>query len=255
MEKEVRMNALFNTAKTAIMTAVLLAMALPLIVNAQQQQQQPQQQPQPQQERQQQQQQQRDQARPMEEVGKAADVLQKMRTDADMRQLLDEAKGVFLIPDYAAAALVIGGAGGEGVLLTREDDEWRNPAFYNVGSISAGLQAGVAVGPIALVLLTDKVLNNFKDENNFSLTADAGYAIIDWSARARGELGEGNDVVVWTDTEGLFGELAVGITDVNWDRERNQEYYGQQVSATQVLGGEVQNPHEQMLQQALREQQ
>jgi len=192
---------------------------------------------------------------PVEDVEEAAGVLRAMEQNADMKRLLDDAKGVFLVPDYATAALIIGGAGGEGVLLKKQTDgQWSNPVFYNIGSLSGGLQAGAAAGSIAMVLMSDQALDSFQDETSFGLTADAGYSIVNWSDRNRAEIGLGTDVVMWTDTDGLFGDLSVGVTGITPDDDEMAEYYGQKVQPDAVFAGEVENPHEQMLQQALREQ-
>jgi lipid-binding SYLF domain-containing protein len=192
---------------------------------------------------------------PMEDVQESAEVVQNMQQEADMQQLLDRAKGVFIIPDYATAALIVGGEGGKGVLLKKqEDDSWSNPVFYNVGGLSVGLQAGAAAGSIAMVLLSENAIETFGSETNFGFTADAGFSIINWSERARAEIGMGTDAVVWTDTEGLFGELAVGVTGVTPDEEDIAEYYEQEAEPSQILAGDVENPHDEMLQQALREQ-
>lgn len=195
-----------------------------------------------------------DQVGPVEDVREAANVLQEMQTDPDMRRMLDDAQGVFVIPDYVTAALIIGGSGGEGVLFTRDNGEWSNPAFYDIGEIDVGAQAGVSAGSIAMVLASEAAINNFKEDNNFALNADAGYSIVNWSDRAQAEVGMDSDVIVWTDTQGLLGELSVGVTGISFDEEENQEYYGQQASAEEILDGNVQDPQEQMLQQALREQ-
>lgn len=190
----------------------------------------------------------------MEDVHESLEILQDMRDDSELRALLDEAEGIFIVPDYATAALIIGAAGGGGVLFVKEDGEWGNPALYDVGSLSAGIQAGVAAGSIAMVLLSEQAVDSFRSDTNFSLTADAGFSVVDWSSRARGELGGGSDVVVWTDTEGLFAELAIGINNIIWDDEENERYYGREVSPESILDGEVANPHKHLVQQALREQ-
>src|SRR5690606_16082484 len=167
---------------------------------------------------------------PVEDVEEAAGVLRAMEQNADMKRLLDDAKGVFLVPDYATAALIIGGAGGEGVLLKKQTDgQWSNPVFYNIGSLSGGLQAGAAAGSIAMVLMSDQALDSFQDETSFGLTADAGYSIVNWSDRNRAEIGLGTDVVMWTDTDGLFGDLSVGVTGITPDDDEMAEYYGQEV--------------------------
>lgn len=188
-----------------------------------------------------------------DQVAEAAEILKGMEEQSDLRPLVEEAHGVFVVPDYATAALIVGAAGGEGILFTRTDGSWGNPGFYDVGSLSAGLQAGVAAGAIAMILMTPEAVEVFKSETNFGLTAEAGFSIVDWSARARTEIDEGSDVIVWTDTEGLFAELAIGINNVTWDEEENEKYYGQQVTAPAVIDDEVADPHQEMLQHALKD--
>lgn len=185
-----------------------------------------------------------------EQITESTQVLKQMSEDPEVKELLSQSKGVFVMPDYATAALIIGGEGGEGVLLSQREGEWGNPAFYDVGAISAGLQAGVAAGSITLILMTDKAVDAFKEESNFSLSSAAGLSVINYSARAQGEIGEGNDVIAWTDTEGLFGELSVGISNINWDEEENQAYYGQPTTPEQVISGTVtaEDPSEELSQ-------
>lgn len=190
---------------------------------------------------------------PIEQVRESVRVLQDMQKDSGLRRLLDEARGVFVVPDYGSAALIIGAAGGEGVLLVKEQGEWARPGFYDIGSLSAGIQAGVTAGSIAMVLLSEQALDAFRENSNFSLTLDAGLSLVDWSARASGELGQGNDVVVWSDMEGLFAALTLGINNISWDDADNEQYYGQATSPQAILAGAVPDPYRQMLQHALRE--
>lgn len=188
-----------------------------------------------------------------EQVAEAAEILAEMQEESDLRALLEEAHGVFVVPDYATAALIVGAGGGEGVLFTRTEGSWGNPGFYDVGSLSAGLQAGVAAGAIATILMTPESVEVFKSDTNFALTAEAGFSIVDWSARARTEIDEGSDAIVWTDTEGLFADLAIGFNNVTWDEEENKDYYGQEVTAPAVINDEVADPHQDLLQQALKQ--
>jgi lipid-binding SYLF domain-containing protein len=193
---------------------------------------------------------------PVEDVREAAAVIRQMRTqtDGDAAQLLEQARGVFVVPDYATAALLAGVSGGEGVLLTKRDGEWGNPAFYDIGRLSVGVQVGAAAGSIVLVLMSDKAVESFKqEENTFSLTADAGLSIVNWSAWAQGEVGREGDIVMWTDVEGLMGAVAVGVSGVSWDEEENAAYYGRPVTMAQILEGEVKSPHEDEVKRLLSE--
>src|SRR5690606_11451835 len=156
--------------------------------------------------------------------------------------------------DYATASLLVGGAGGEGVLLTNENGQWVNPGFYDIGNIDIGLQAGGAAGSMVFALMNDEALKPFQTSGTeFELTAEAGLTIVNWSAEATAAgAGEG-DVLVWTDTEGLLAEASIGVGGVAWDEEEAREYYGQDVEAEQVLAGNVQNPHEATLQSEFAE--
>ncbi len=176
---------------------------------------------------------------PREDVQESVQIVQQMQSDAEVNKLLEQASGIFVVPDYAAAALIVGGAGGEGVLIPKTNNQWGHPAFYDIGSASLGVQAGVEAGSIAMILMNDKALQSFKQQNNFSLDAEAGLSIVNWSARAEAKAGMKGDIVVWTDTEGLFGEVAIAVSDINWDDDENAAYYGEEVTAEQIISGNI----------------
>lgn len=173
------------------------------------------------------------------QVDEAARVVMQMKREPRIAQLLQQAKGVFIVPDYAKAAALVGGRGGGGVVLVKQDGKWSNPAFFNIGAASVGAQAGVAVGSMAMLLMSDKAVDMFQNQdNNFSLNANAGLTLVNYSAQAQGDYGKG-DVVVWTDTEGAFAGASVGVSDINRDEEENRAYYGKNVSARQILTGKL----------------
>lgn len=151
--------------------------------------------------------------------------LKQMKQDPQLRQTLQQSSGVFVIPDYGRGALIVGARGGEGVLMTGTGDRFDTPVFYDYGGISAGLQAGAEAGGVAMILRTDEALDSFMQEDNWSLNADAGLTVVNWSARAQGSVGKG-DVVVWSDTEGLLGDAALSVTDIHFDDEETAAFYG-----------------------------
>lgn len=194
------------------------------------------------------------QTSPQERLEDAIEVLKEMQSDRRMRELLERSYGVFIVPDYGEAALIIGSGGGEGVLLLRENGRWTNPAFYQAGSLSAGLQAGVIAGSLALVLVSERAAENFYRAHNFSLSFESGLVMVDRSAWARGDAEEDMDILVWSDTEGLLAELAISMNSIIWQPDANGDYYGRRVSPDQVLSGEVINPYQSDLEQAFLEQ-
>ncbi|WP_056446333.1 lipid-binding SYLF domain-containing protein [Massilia sp. Root335] len=168
-------------------------------------------------------------------VSDAVGVVHTMDNEAGMAGLLDRARGVFIVPTYGRAALGVGGAGGAGVLMVRRaDGTWGNPAFFDIGGLSIGLQAGAEGGPIALLLLNQKAVDSFRNRNNFSLSADAGLTVVNFARMAQGSTA--GDVVVWSGSKGLFGNaVTVGINDVRYNRRLTEAYYGKPTTALQAI--------------------
>lgn len=185
-------------------------------------------------------------------VDDAVAVVKRMRDDKNMAKLMADAKGVFIVPKYGRAAVGVGGAGGAGVLLVKRDnDKWSDPVFYNMGGISVGAQAGAEGGPIAMVLNNDKAVNKFMEKNSFSLSADAGLTVVNWSKMVQGTAGAG-DVVVWTGTKGLFGDVAtIGVNDIRFNQSLTNGYYHRTLSAKDVIDGAAKNAQADSLKQAV----
>lgn len=178
-----------------------------------------------------------------EEVREAQAFVREMLIEADLRGALAGAEGVLLVPDYGRGAVGVGGAGGSGVLYVRQNGEWNGPAFYNIGSISLGLQAGATAGQIAMLLMTDRAVSSFKGNTTFSLDAEAGLTILDYSARGKASLGT-QDVVLYSDTEGAFAGVSLGASAITPDEEANRAFYGKAaVSPSEIMNGQLRATH------------
>lgn len=186
----------------------------------------------------------------IEQVQGAAEVLGKMKQDPGTEALLERAQGLFILPQYGRGAAVVGARGGEGVLVIRNEDDWAGPAFYDYGGLSVGAQAGGKGGSIVMILMTEEAVEGFKGDTDFSVTADAGLTIAEYSEQAQASL-PNNDVVVWSDTEGLFAGAAIGMTGIRRDADDNRAYYDKAASVDQIFMGSVTNPHSQELHEEL----
>jgi lipid-binding SYLF domain-containing protein len=183
-------------------------------------------------------------------VNKAVQVVHVMESDPSVAAHLKSAKGVYVIPNYGRGAFVIGGRGGAGVLLVQQAGTWSNPAFYSMGGGSIGIEAGGEGGSMAFILNNQKAIDSFTQNNKFSLNADAGLTIVDWSKKGMGDAGWG-DITAWANTKGLFGGADISITGISYDQKKTSAYYGQQVASRDVLAGKVANPQADALKQAL----
>lgn len=174
-------------------------------------------------------------------VTEAAAEAKKMSADPQLKKLLAKAKGVYLVPEFGRGALVIGGRGGAGVMLARKDGKWTDPAFYDMGGISVGAQAGGSGGAVAFLLMTQGAVDAFKSGNKFSLNAGAGLSIVNYSANAQSSWGKG-DIILWSNTKGAYAGATISVTDINWADTNNQAYYGRKVDPSKVLAGDVATP-------------
>jgi SH3 domain-containing YSC84-like protein 1 len=184
-------------------------------------------------------------------VDGAVEAVERMKQDQRIAPLLEQAKGVLIVPRYREGAAIIGGHGGVGVLLARRKNAWTDPAFYRVGGISVGLQVGGASGPVVMLLMSDKAVVKFRDSlSSWSLGGKAGLTIADFSHQNDHPMNS-LDVIVWSGVRGLFGGVAFSATDVTPDTSADHAYYHSPVAPLQILVGAVTNPNAQPLRDAL----
>lgn len=185
-------------------------------------------------------------------VSEAVGVVRKLDGVEQMQGVLNSARGIFIVPKYRRAAVGVGAAGGAGVLLVRNPDGgWSDPVFYNAAGLSIGLQAGAEGGNLALILNNDKAVNQFLKKNNFSVNAKAGLTVVRWNRMVQGTAGAG-DVIAWTDTSGLFGDVAtIEVNDIRFNQNATNAYYQRTLSATDVIKGTTRNPQAAPLVEAL----
>lgn len=174
----------------------------------------------------------------IESLNEAKQVIGQMEADTRLKKLMQQAKGLFIVPQYTKAGLGIGGEGGSGVMVANNNGEWSGPAFYNLGGISVGAQAGVETGAVAMLLMTDKAVANFMEKDKFSVDAEAGLTIANYTAQANLTAGR-DDIVIWTDTQGAFVGGTVGASDIRFDADDNAALYQPGVTAADILRGKV----------------
>lgn len=184
-------------------------------------------------------------------VNDAAQTVKKIKADSRFDTMLKQSKGVFIMPNVVQGAFIVGGKGAQGVLLKHNSDgTWSNPVFLTLGSVSVGAQAGGKAGPAAMILMTDKAVNDFTQANNFSINSNAGLTVVNYSAKGQAPVGKG-DIVIWSDQSGAFAGVNVSGADISQNPTEDYTYYGKHVGAKQILSGDVSNPHASKLKDAL----
>jgi len=173
-------------------------------------------------------------------VDKSKLTAEKMLNDPQLgtlRNWMKSAKGVLIVPSFLKAGFVVGGAGGSGVLLSRDSGgNWSAPAFYTIGAGSIGLQAGVQDAEMILVIMTDKGLNALIN-SEVKLGADASVAVGEIGAGVEGSTtaGFGKDIYTYSKTSGLYGGASVEGAWVRFREGLNGEYYGKTATPRAIV--------------------
>lgn len=170
------------------------------------------------------------------------------------RSELTNARGVVIFPSVFKGALLVGGEGGNGVLLTRNDaGQWSYPAFYTMGSGSLGFQAGAQSSELVLILRNDKAVNAIISDQA-KLGGDVGITFGTLGAGVEGATTTnlGADIVGVSRNVGLYGGFSLEGATLVRRNDLNQAYYD--ASATPqgiVLERRYANPDADPLRRAL----
>jgi len=178
-------------------------------------------------------------------VTEARTAVEEMKTSPQneaFQDALADAKGVLIVPDFYKGGLIVGGATGEGVLLTREGnaDSWSDPAFYRLSSGSLGLQAGFKESELVLVVRSEQALDKFM-EDKITLGAEGGIAVAKIGA-GMGAASTSNvdaDVIAFTHSEGAFAGVSLEGSVLSTAEKLNHAYYGKPMTPNQILHGEM----------------
>lgn len=163
-----------------------------------------------------------------------------------IRNLMRDAKGVFIAPQVLKGAFIVGASGGSGVFLAREGNtkKWSGPAFYTIGSVSFGLQIGGEASEIVLLAMTDRGVSALLG-STVKLGADASVAV--------GPIGGGAsaataalsaDIISFARAKGAYAGISVDGAVVAVRSDWNNAYYGKSVEPADILVRRaVSNPH------------
>ena len=172
------------------------------------------------------------------------------------REHIQDAKGLFIVPQYMKGALIYGAAGGSGIFVAKDEKtgEWSEPAFFTMGAASFGFQFGAQMSEVVLLVLTQRGVDSLL-LGNFKLGADGSVAVGPVGAGISGATTPNlsADLLSFVRAKGLFAGLslegAVLISRDEWSRA----YYGKPVAPTDiVIRREVKNPHSETLRGEIR---
>ncbi len=172
-------------------------------------------------------------------VDQSVAVLRSVGADPKLAGQLSRARGVLIIPRYGQGGLIVGARGGEGLILVRSREHWSDPAFYKVRSVTLGAQIGAQGGSVALLLMSQKAIDDVMGGNNFSIDANAGLSVAKASAQTQAAVAGAPDAILWSNVKGAYAGANIGVSDVAQDRATDRAFYHRDVAVSDILTGRV----------------
>lgn len=164
---------------------------------------------------------------------------------------VDQAYGIFVVPQMLRGGFIIGGSGGSGVLLVRDrrTDTWSYPAFYTMTSLSLGLQAGADASEMVLMIMTEEGLNAMLS-TELKLGADISVAAGPVGKNTKAQTA---DVLAFGRAKGVFGGISFEGALITPRNQWNNAYYGGKMLTPIdiLLRHFVSNPQADQLRQAM----
>jgi lipid-binding SYLF domain-containing protein len=166
---------------------------------------------------------------------------------------LHQARAVLIVPRLLKAGFMVGGEGGEGVLMVQaRDATWSNPAFYGIGSASFGLQAGAEQSEMVLLVMTQRGLDGLLNDH-FKIGAQGGITVATLGSGVEAAISGANppDIIVWSSSTGLYGGLTIDGSIVHPNHDDDAKWYGRPITTRDILFGRFDYPRAAGLRQEL----
>jgi SH3 domain-containing YSC84-like protein 1 len=163
-------------------------------------------------------------------VNKARMTLENFANAREMegfRNLVKNARGIFIAPQVLKGAFVIGVSGGSRVFVVRDrkSGTLAGPAFYTIGEASFGFQARGEASEVIFLAMTDRGITALLG-NSAKLGTDVGVAVGPVGMVAAASTANlSADIVSFARSKGLFGGIAVDGAVVKVRNGSNQSYY------------------------------
>jgi lipid-binding SYLF domain-containing protein len=155
----------------------------------------------------------------------------------DVVDTLRRSRAVMICPQVFKAGFVIGGSGGNCVLMARAaGGSWSDPAFYSIGSGSFGAQAGIQDAEVMIMIMNDRALDAVM-QNHFKIGGDASLAFATVGAGVGGATTTAfrADIVTFSRTRGLYAGVSIEGSVLSPNTDSDVAYYGQPYNGPQIV--------------------
>ena len=147
---------------------------------------------------------------------------------------LKYAKGLLIYPQVLKGGFIVGGTGGTGVLVVKDEitNDWSQPAFYTIGSVTLGLQIGGEASQIIVMAMSQKAIDSLLS-SSFKLGGDISVALGPIGAGAKENITA--DFISFAKSKGLYAGVNLEGAVVEVRDSLNNAYYGKKLSPVDIV--------------------
>jgi lipid-binding SYLF domain-containing protein len=176
----------------------------------------------------------------------AAAVLTEMASSFDSgipKDLIAKAECIVIVPGVKKGAIGFGGQYGRGYMSCRQNGGWSAPSGMRVEGGSVGFQIGGSSTDVILLVMNDRGVDKLLG-SKFTVGADAAVAAgpIGRQASAQTDATMHAEMLAWSRSRGVFAGVSLQGSTLRTDTDENKDLYGRELSAREVVKGNIKSP-------------
>ena len=179
-----------------------------------------------------------------EDVNQAVTIIERFQEIPEKSipaAVMRDAKGLAILT-VTRGGFIFSGKGGSGLVIARVGNGWSGPSAIGTGGVGFGFQAGVEVSELVIVLNTPEAVNAFAKGGNVTLGAGMSIAAGPVGRTVEGSVTLQAAMYTYSRSQGAFAGVSLEGTVIATRDDANAEFYGKQVTATDILSGKVTPP-------------
>ena len=151
-----------------------------------------------------------------------------------LRDHLKDAKGILIYPQVIKGGFIVGGSGGTGVFLVKDEmtGDWSQPAFYTIGSVTLGLQIGGEASQIVVMAMSQKAIDSLLS-SSFKFGGDVSVALGPIGGGAKENITA--DFISFAKSKGLYAGINLEGSVVNVRDSLNNAYYAKKTTPVDII--------------------
>ncbi len=104
-------------------------------------------------------------------LSRVSSVVGRFKSDAKMAALMQQARGIFIVPAFGHGNSPSTGPWGSAVLMANNNGHWSNAVFFTLGGGSLGPHVIANGGSLILFIMNDRAMAKFENASPWSLTS------------------------------------------------------------------------------------